>query len=72
MFQNDIHFRSTKEGQTMSQMSTAQVEKSRKEGKNAGYIKGIARNKEAEILRMRTFSIFAQPVIKPITGDKSE
>ena len=48
----------------MSQASTESVERARAEGKQAGYIKGISRNKEAEVLRMRNFTIFSAAVLK--------
>lgn len=60
IFQADPYFRAPKTGRTLSQASTENVEKQRREGKPAGLIRGISRNKEAEILRMKTFSIFSQ------------
>jgi hypothetical protein len=64
IFQQDPHFRAGKEGRSLSQAATEYVEKARGEGKNAGYIKGVSRNREAEILRMRDFSIYSMPKVK--------
>lgn len=58
IFMDDITFRASKTGQTLSQASTAVVEKAREEGKMAGFIKGISRKREEEILRVRNFTIF--------------
>lgn len=60
MFQDDVYFRPPKSGQTLSEASTRTVEKARAEGKVAGYIKGISRNKEAELLRIREFNLFSR------------
>ena len=59
IFQQDIIFRPSKTGQTLSQASTAVVEKAREEGKMAGFIKGVSRKREEEILRVRNFTIFS-------------
>lgn len=69
IFAKDPTYRVTSEGQTLSQMSTNLVEKSRQEGKNSGYIKGLAKNREAEILRMRNFSIYMKSMA---TGTKDD
>jgi hypothetical protein len=64
IFASDQYFRAPKDGRSLSQAATEQVEKARGEGKNAGYIKGVSRNREAEILRMRDFSIYSMPKVK--------
>lgn len=67
MFMKDVTFRASAD---LSAKSTATVERTRKAGKPAGSIYGISRNREAELLRMRTFSVFSlagslkQPVAK--------
>lgn len=60
MFMDDPMFRVSKSGRSLSQASTENVEKARANGSVAGYIKGISRNKEAEILRIRDFSLFSR------------
>jgi hypothetical protein len=59
IFQEDIIFRASKTGQTLSQASTAHVEKAREEGKMAGFIRGISARREEEILRVRNFAVFS-------------
>lgn len=71
MFFNDPAFKPVKDGKSLSQVSSAQIQKSREEGTNAGYMRGISRDKEAEILRMRMFSVFTQAKIEP-TGAADE
>lgn len=56
IFMSDQYFR---ESARLSEKSTALVERLRKEGKPAGTIKGISRNREAEVLRMRQFSVYS-------------
>lgn len=56
VFMKDVTFRASAD---LSAKSTATVERTRKAGKPAGSIYGISRNREAELLRMRTFSIFS-------------
>lgn len=63
MFQSDPVFRASKTGQTLSQASTAQVEKIRAEGKSAGFLRGISKNREEEILRVRNFLTFSLAVV---------
>jgi hypothetical protein len=58
MFQADAYFRASKTGQTLSQASTAQVEKAREDGKMAGFLRGISKNREEEIIRIRNFNTF--------------
>lgn len=58
MFQADVNFRASKTGQTLSQASTAHVEKARGEGKMAGFLSGISKNREEEIIRIRNFNTF--------------
>jgi len=43
----------------LSQISTENVDRQRAEGKSPGSIRGISRNREAEALRMRQFSIYS-------------
>lgn len=59
IFIGDLAFRATKEGETFSQVSSRSVDTQRAKGTNAGYLKGISKNREAEILRMRTFHMFS-------------
>jgi hypothetical protein len=68
MFQSDPVFRASKTGQTLSQASTAQVEKAREDGKMAGFFRGISKNREEEILRMRNFLTFSLAVLKDAKG----
>lgn len=63
IFMADQYFRVTSTGVTQSEAATASVERARAEGINAGLIKGISRKHEEEILRMRNFAIYAQPVL---------
>lgn len=60
VFMADPVFRVSQSGRTLSQASTENVEKARAKGSVAGYIKGISRNKEAEILRIRDFNLFSR------------
>ena len=62
VFARDVNFRASKTGQSTSQASTAQVEKARQEGTMAGFLRGISRNREEEVLRMRTFQTFSLAV----------
>lgn len=59
MFLLDINFRASKTGQSTSQASTAQVEKARAEGTMAGFLRGISKNREEEILRIRNFTTYS-------------
>ena len=59
IFQQDIIFRPAKTGRTPSQAATEYVEQARKEGKMAGFIKGVSKKREEEVLRMRNFSVFS-------------
>ena len=70
MFQSDPVFRASKTGQTLSQASTAQVEKAREDGKMAGFLRGISKNREEEILRVRNFTTFTLAVISNATKRK--
>jgi hypothetical protein len=70
MFQADVNFRAPKTGQTLSQISTANVEKIRAEGKSAGFLKGISKNREEEVLRMRNFATFTLAVVNDATKRK--
>lgn len=60
MFMADPAFRVSQSGRSLSQASTENVEKARADGKVAGYIYGVSRNKEAEILRIRDFNLFSR------------
>lgn len=64
IFQEDVVFRPSKTGQTLSQASTAVVEQARKEGKMAGFIKGVSKKREEEVLRMRNFAIYSTATVK--------
>lgn len=70
MFQADVNFRAPKSGQTLSQVSTANVEKIRAEGKSAGFLRGISKNREEEILRVRNFLTFSLAVVNDATKRK--
>lgn len=70
MFFNDQFFRASKTGQSVSQASTAQVEKAREDGKMAGFLRGISKNREEEILRVRNFTTFTLAVISNATKRK--
>lgn len=63
IFQKDINFRASQTGQTLSQASSANVEKIRAEGKSAGFLAGISKNREAEVLRMKTFTMYSKAVL---------
>jgi len=63
MFQADLNFRASKTGQTLSQASTSHVEKARGEGKMAGFLSGISKNREEEIIRIRNFTTFTLNVV---------
>lgn len=65
IFRADLAFRVAKEGRSLSQAATAVVEKAREEGKMAGFIKGISKKREEEILRMRNFAIYSVATAKP-------
>lgn len=67
MFQADVNFRASKTGQTLSQASSANIEKIRSEGKSAGFLAGISKNREAELLRMRTFTTYTKAVLTRIS-----
>ena len=60
IFLLDPAYRVNDQGKTASQISSASVEKARAEGVNAGYIRGVSRNREAELLRIRNFTIFSR------------
>lgn len=70
MFQADLNFRASKTGQTLSQASTANVEKAREDGKMAGFLRGISKNREEEILRVRNFLTFSLAVANDATKRK--
>jgi len=70
MFQEDSIFRVSKTGQSPAQAATANVEKIRAEGKSAGFLRGISKNREEEILRVRNFTTFTLAVIANATKRK--
>lgn len=70
VFARDINFRASKTGQTLSQASTANVEKAREDGKMAGFLRGISKNREEEILRVRNFLTFSLAVANDATKRK--
>lgn len=57
MFAADPAFRNN--GQSGSAASTKRVEEARAKGEPAGYMYGISKNREAEILRIRNFSVYS-------------
>ena len=59
IFRQDLAFRAAKEGRSLSQAATEYVEQARKEGKMAGFIKGVSKKREEEVLRMRNFAIYS-------------
>lgn len=63
IFFKDVSYRATSDGQTLSHLSSALVDKARSNGQTAGFIKGISKDREAEILRMRNFNTFALAVV---------
>lgn len=72
MFQSDPVFRASKTGQTLSQASTANVDKARESGQMAGFLRGISKNREEEILRVRNFLTFSLAVVNDATKRKDE
>lgn len=72
MFFNDQFFRASKTGQSVSQASTAQVEKARAEGTMAGFLRGISKNREEEILRIRNFTTFTLAVAHAPSKQQTE
>lgn len=63
IFYKDPVYRGTQDGKTLSQVSSELVEQSRRDGKMAGFIKGISAKREEEILRMRNFKTFTLAVV---------
>lgn len=59
IFYEDPYFR----GKTGSQAMTAHVDQQRAEGKLVGVIAGISRNREEEILRLRTFVTYSKAMV---------
>jgi len=66
VFAKDKYF--TPGGAASAIGATQRVNNDRLQGGNMGTIKGISRNREAELLRMRTFSTFLMAISK----DKNE
>lgn len=56
-FMSDPYFRTN--AMSGSVASTKRVEEARAKGEPAGYMYGISKNREAEILRMRNFSVYS-------------
>lgn len=63
VFQADVYFRASKTGQSLSQAATNNVEQARDKGQMAGFLRGISRDREAEVLRMRNFVTFSLAVV---------
>lgn len=57
VFASDPYFKNN--GQAGSVASTKRVEEARAKGEPAGYMYGISKNREAEILRIRNFNIYS-------------
>ena len=57
-------------GMSQSQSSTQVVEQVRKKGEVAGFLRGISRKREEEILRIRNFMIYSYA--KPTEGAADE
>lgn len=75
VFQKDAAFRvATTTGLSSSQVSTQRVEETRKKGQVAGFLRGISRKREEEVLRIRNFMIYsyAQPSEGPAKGEPDE
>lgn len=73
VFQADTYFRAN--GASGSAASTKRVEEARAKGQPIGYMYGISRNREEEILRMRTFSTFSKamrPIPTPTEDDNAK
>lgn len=68
VFAKDPYFRSTN-GSSGSVLSTKRVEESRAKGLPIGYMYGISRNKEAELLRIRTFTTFTKAIASTPTKE---
>ena len=62
IFYKDPVYRGTHDGKTFSQVSSELVEQSRRVGKMSGFIKGIGKSKEEEVLRMRRFTTYTLAV----------
>lgn len=58
VFARDKYF--TPGGAASAIGATQRVESDRQKGGNMGVIKGISRDREAEVLRIRTFSMFTR------------
>ena len=54
-------------GKTTGQIQTDQIEKRRAKGEEPGYLKGISRKREEELLQYRVFGVYSRAVspIKP-------
>jgi len=62
VFARDKYF--TPGGAASAIGATQRVESDRKKGGNMGVIKGISRDREAEVLRIRMFSTFTRALAK--------
>lgn len=72
MFMEDPYFRAPKGGKTLSQASSEQVERAREKGQMTGFIKGISKNREEEILRIRNFTTFTLAVLHAPSKQQTE
>ena len=73
MFYRDAAFRAAStSGLSASQKSTEIVEKSRAEGKMAGFLAGVSKNREEEILRQRNFKTFSLAAVSNVNGKNAD
>lgn len=61
VFMSEAVFRANKDGRSASQVSTAIVDKTRQKGEIAGFLRGISRKREEEMLRIRNFMVYSLP-----------
>lgn len=66
VFARDKYF--TPGGAASAYGATQRVEEARSKGEAMGTIKGISRDREAEVLRMRIFSTFTRAVASPVVN----
>ena len=68
IFMKDPHFRPRGDtGKTTGQIQSDQIEKRRAKGEEPGFLKGVSRKREEEILSYRVFGVYsrAKTTIKP-------
>lgn len=68
IFMSNPHFRPRgNTGKTTAQIQTDQIEKRRAKGEEPGFLKGISRKREEEMLQYRVFGVYSRAVspIKP-------